>query len=86
VIQEQSAGRCTIFDMTRRELGFLLVGLGAGLVLAVVAVIEFMLSFHHMFIVGIRWHPESVLLAVPFLLILFGLVLLRRRRDTQNQT
>jgi hypothetical protein len=72
--------------MARRELGFLLVGLGAGLVLAVVAVIEFVLSFHHMFIVGISWRPGSVLLTVPFLLILFDLILLRRRKDGQNQT
>ena len=72
--------------MARRELGFLLSGLGAGLVLAVVAVIEFVISFHHMFIVGISWRPGSLLLAVPFLLILFGLILLRRRKDRQNQT
>lgn len=72
--------------MTRRELGFLLVGLGTGLVLAVVAIIEFVLWFHHMFIVGIRWNPESVLLDVPFVLILLGLILLRRRKDNQNQT
>ncbi len=72
--------------MARRELGFLLVGLGAGLVLAVVAVIEFMLSFHQMFIFGILWRPESVLLAVPFLSILIGLILLRRRKDNQNQS
>ena len=72
--------------MARRELGFLLSGLGAGLVLAVVAVIEFVISFHHMFIVGISWRPGSLLLAVPFLLILFGLILLRGRKDSQNQT
>jgi hypothetical protein len=71
--------------MARRELGFLLSGLGAGLVLAVVAVIEFVISFHHMFIVGISWRPGSLLLAVPFLLILFGLILLRRLKDRQNQ-
>ena len=71
--------------MARRELGFLLSGLGAGLVLAVVAVIEFVISFHHMFIVGISWRPGSLLLAEPFLLILFGLILLRRLKDRQNQ-
>jgi hypothetical protein len=71
--------------MARRELGLLLVGLVAGLVLAVVAVIEFVLSFHHKFIVGMSWRPGSVLLAVPFLLILFGLILLRRRKDSQTK-
>jgi hypothetical protein len=67
--------------MTRREIGFLLIGLGAGLILSVAAVIEFTLSFHHMFIMGISWRPESVVLTVPFLLIVAGLMLLRRRRD-----
>ena len=71
--------------MTRRETGFLLVGLGTGLVLAVVAIIEFVLWFHYMFIVGFRWQPESVLLALPFLLILLGLILMRRREGNQNQ-
>jgi hypothetical protein len=71
--------------MTRREAGFLLIGFGAGLVLAVALTIEFLLWFHHMFIVGISWRPESVLLTVPFLLILFGLILLRRRTDEQEE-
>jgi len=71
--------------MARRELGFLLTGLGAGLVPAVVAVIEFLVSFHHMFIVGFRWGPASVLLAAPFLLVLCGLLLLRRRKGGQNR-
>jgi hypothetical protein len=66
--------------MNRREGGFLLIGLGAGLILStVVVVLEFVLWFHHMFILGIHWSPASVLLAVPFLLVLTGLILLRRR-------
>jgi hypothetical protein len=40
--------------MSRREVAFLLIGLGVGLALTVVVVIEFFLWFHHMFIVGIR--------------------------------
>ena len=83
--QEQSVRRCTICDMTRREVGFLLIGLGAGLVFAVAAVIEFVLSLHRMFIVGIHFRPLSVVLTVPFLLVLFGLILLRRRKDGQKQ-
>lgn len=64
--------------MTKREVGFLLIGLGVGLVLAVVAVIEFVLWFHHMFIVGIRFKPVSVVLAFPFLLMGAGFLLLKR--------
>ncbi|HWG21701.1 MAG TPA: hypothetical protein VG225_14310 [Terracidiphilus sp.] len=69
--------------MTRREARFLLIGLGAGLMLAVALVIEFVLWFHHMFIVGFRWRPESLVLAVPFLLVLFGSILLHCRKNEQ---
>lgn len=70
--------------MNRREVGFLLIGLGAGLILAVAVVIEFVFWFHHMFIVGIQWRPGSVVLALPFLLVVFGMMLLRHRKDEQK--
>jgi hypothetical protein len=66
--------------MNRREVGFLLIGLGTGLILAVAALIEFVMAFHHMFIVGIQWRLGSIVLALPFFLIIFGLMLLRRRK------
>jgi len=71
--------------MSRREVGFLLIGLGTGLVLSFAVAIQFLLWFHHMFIAGIRWRPESVVLTVPFLLILFGLILPRQRKDEQQK-
>ena len=53
--------------MNGREIAFLLIGLGAGLMLAVVAVIELMASvYHHVFIIGFSWCPGSLLLALPF--------------------
>jgi uncharacterized protein (TIGR03382 family) len=70
--------------MRRREVAFLLIGLGIGLVFAVGAIVDFVLSFHHMFIVGIRWTPISVVLALPFLLVVLGLVLLRRRKGERD--
>jgi hypothetical protein len=70
--------------MTRREAGFLLVGLGTGLILAVAVVIEFLLSIHGMFVVGFRLRPESVALAIPFLLIALGLILMRHRKNGQQ--
>ena len=69
--------------MNRREIGFLLIGLGTGLILAVVALIEFVMAFHHMFIMGIQLLPGSVVLALPFLFVIFGLMLLRRRKVRQ---
>jgi len=64
--------------MTRREVAFLLIELGVGLILAVVAIVEFILWFHRMFIVGIRlsWSPGSIVLALPFILMLIGSMLL----------
>jgi hypothetical protein len=64
--------------MSKRELGFLLIGFGIGLLFAVAAVVEFVLWFHHMFIMGFSWSPGSILLAVPFALIAVGIALSRR--------
>ena len=64
--------------MSRRGTAFLLIGLGLGLILAVVAVVELVLAFHHTFIMGISWRPATILLGLPFALILVGTVVLRR--------
>jgi uncharacterized membrane protein len=74
-------------DMTGREAGFLLIGLGTGLILAVVATVELVLGFHHMFIVDVHLQPGSIVLALPFLLMLIGVILLFRtkRRSISNR-
>ena len=72
--------------MSRRQAAFLCIGLGTGLILVVVAVVLLVLAFPNMFIMGISWHPEriwspgTILLALPFLLIITGAVMLRRSR------
>ena len=63
--------------MSKRELGFLLIGFGVGLLFAVV---ETVLWLHHMFIIGFSWRPGSIVLALPFVLIAIGIVLSRRAR------
>jgi hypothetical protein len=70
--------------MTGREVAFLLIGLGAGLILAVVAIVEFVLMFHHMFIVGVSWGAQSLLLLLPFLLVLVGVLLLVRSKRSAS--
>lgn len=65
--------------MNKRELGFLLIGFGTGLLLAVAIVLEFILWFHHVFILGFTWQAGSLLLAVPFVLIAVGIAFLKRR-------
>jgi hypothetical protein len=71
-------------DMSRREFAFLLIGLGVGLILSVAAIIEFVLWFHHAFIVGVSWRPGSALLALPFLLVLLGSILLLRSKGERT--
>jgi hypothetical protein len=70
----------TINHMRRREVAFLLIGLGVGLIFAVAAIVWFALWFHHMFIIGIRLNPASIVLTLPFLLVLIGSMLLYPRK------
>ena len=74
------SGSSTIGDMTRREVAFLLIGLGVGLIMAVAAIIKFVLSLSRDFAIGISWRPASVFLALPILLVLLGLILLFRNK------
>jgi hypothetical protein len=66
--------------MSKRELGFLLIGFGVGLLFAVAAVVESVLWFHHMFIMRSAWRPGSIVLTLPFVLIAVGIVLVRPTR------
>jgi hypothetical protein len=59
----------------------LLIGIGSGLILAFAAVLV-PIWYHHMFIMGFSWQPGSIVLALPFVLILVGAVLLFRERRT----
>jgi len=67
--------------MTKRDLAFLLIGIGVGLILSAVAVVELAFAIHHMFIVGFAWRASSiVVLAGPFLFIAAGGTVLWRSR------
>jgi hypothetical protein len=66
--------------MTKRETGFLLIGLGVGLVFAVCVLIRFLLFFQHFYGSDIHLNPASVVLAIPFLLIVAGVILIYRRK------
>jgi hypothetical protein len=68
--------------MTKREAGFLLIGLGVGLPFAVVGVActAFVLQ-HHMFILGFTWSPRVLLGGVLFLPLVAGCILLYRNRS-----
>lgn len=66
--------------MSRRGVALLLIGVGAGIIGAAVIALAYFVWAHHMIIIGIRWRPSSVLLALPFLLVVVGLFLLRRNQ------
>jgi hypothetical protein len=67
--------------MTKREIGFLLIGLGVGLLAAAAVIVETAFWMHRMFIIGIQWRPASIVLAIPFVLIIAGAILLVRQRS-----
>lgn len=72
--------------MTKRETGFLLIGLGFGLMLAIAAILEVLLSLSRTaFITAYSWDKACVL--IPVLLLAMGLVLvLRRPRGERTST
>jgi hypothetical protein len=67
--------------VTRREIAFLLIGLGVGLLVAAAVIVETAFWMHHMFIIGIQWRPASIILVTPFVMIVAGAILLGRHRS-----
>jgi uncharacterized membrane protein len=71
-------------SMTKREVGFLLVGLGFGLLLSLAAILEVLLSLYKSaFITGYSW--DKVFLIAPILLLAIGLVLILRRPRSRQE-
>lgn len=65
-----------------REIGFLLIGLGFGLLLALVAILEVLLSLYRSaFIVEYGW--DQVFVLVPVVPLITGLALVLRRPEPQ---
>jgi hypothetical protein len=65
--------------LTRRDVGFLLIGIGVGLILTCIAVIDISRWMHHMFIMEIHWEAY-VWIALPWLFLIAGSVILYRQR------
>jgi len=69
--------------VTKRETGFLLIGLGFGLMFAIAAIVEVLLSLYRSaFITAYSW--DKVLLLVPILLLVIGGVLVLRRPQSDG--
>ncbi len=70
--------------MTRREIAFLLIGLGLGLAFSLVAILAVLLSLYkNSLITGYGW--DKVLLVLPILLLMTGIALLAyRSKRTPN--
>ena len=64
--------------VNRREIAFLLIGLGVGLMFAIAAAIEILLSLSRVALISnVGW--DKLIFLVPFLLLVTGLALLIRR-------
>jgi len=60
--------------VTKRETGFLLIGLGFGLMFSIAAIVEVLLSLYRSaFITAYSW--DKVVLLVPILLLVIGGIL-----------
>jgi hypothetical protein len=69
--------------VTKREIGFLLIGLGFGLMFAIAAIVEVLLSLYRSaFITAYSW--DKVLLLVPVLLLVIGGVLVLHRSKSER--
>lgn len=70
--------------MTKREIGFLLIGLGFGLMSAVAGILEVLLSLYRSaFITAYSW--DKVAIIVPILLLAIGLVLILYRPHREQE-
>jgi hypothetical protein len=68
------------YIVTRREIAFLLIGLGTGLTLAVVVVVQIL---SHLFIVGYSW--DKPIAAIRIVLMIAGLILLLPRKGKRER-
>ena len=71
--------------VTKREAGFLRIGLRFGLLLSLAAILEFLLSLYKSALVtGYNW--DKIFLLSPILLLAIGLALfLQRPRNPQDE-
>jgi len=67
--------------MSRRGVALLLIGIGVGTIFVELVVLEYIFWSRSFFGIGVRFRPESVILILPFLLIVVGLFLLRTNRQ-----
>jgi uncharacterized membrane protein len=64
--------------VTERETGFLLIGLGFGLMFAIATIVEVLLSlYRNALITEYRW--DKIILLIPVMLLVIGGVLVLRR-------
>jgi hypothetical protein len=69
--------------VTRRELGFLVIGLGIGLLFAVFATVSILRSLNErVFIISYGW--DTAMLTVPLLLLTIGMLLVLYKRKSMK--
>jgi len=68
--------------MRRREIAFLLIGLGLGLLLSLAVVLEIFISLYHNQTIS-SYGFDKFVLVVPILLLLAGIILLAHRTTSE---
>ena len=71
--------------MTRREVAFILIGLGLGLLLSLVVVLEIFVSLQHSTAIS-SYGFDKIVLLVPILLLLAGIVMLAYRTKPERNS
>jgi hypothetical protein len=69
--------------MTRREVGFLITGIGLGLLLSIAVTLEVMLSLRDGSRLSGFW-IDKVILLVPLALLILGLILTVYRKKSER--
>ncbi|HWG19383.1 MAG TPA: hypothetical protein VG225_02565 [Terracidiphilus sp.] len=78
--------RSNIGSVTRREVGFLIIGIGLGLLLSLAVVLEIMLSLREPGTSISNFGFDKVILLVPSALLLVGLILLAYRKKSERDS
>jgi hypothetical protein len=69
--------------MARREIAFLLIGLGLGLLLSLAVVLEIFVSLYHYEVIS-SYGVDKFVLIIPILLLLTGIILLACRTKSES--
>lgn len=72
--------------MTRREVAFLIIGIGLGLLLFMAATLEILLSLHEPGSHISSFHLDKIALLMPTIVLVVGVALLAYRKKSERNS